>query len=139
MPAIERDERVISVLLDVDRWDAASAAEQDAAIEEVARRLGERFVWLQTERYGVRRTRVVEEVCPACDGHGGMRAAAGTDAEYPDCEACGNDHIVGRKVVTDTSPEHRIATFRYRSNGLALLLVPGRLEIAPFLLARERT
>src|SRR6185503_19604566 len=73
----------LAPLLDVDRWDRASPGEQDAAIAEVARRLGSAYERRDAERFSARQKRTIHETCPECDGLGGERAAAGTDAEYP--------------------------------------------------------
>src|SRR5438045_368797 len=122
------------VLLDVDRWDRAGDAAQDAAIEEVARAIAPAFAWLRTERFAARQHRIHTETCPSCDGRGGEMPQSGS-TEYPDCDACGNRHVIEQPFDSDELA-HRVAVFRHVASGREFVLVPGRVEIAACLVGR---
>lgn len=107
----------MKLLLDVDRWDGADDAAQDA---EVAKVRVDGFTHLRTERFSGTHLRVTYASCPSC--YGG------------DCDRCGGSGALESHRPSVTL-SHRVAVFQHASAG-EFVLVPGRLEIAPCLVAR---
>jgi WD40 repeat protein len=121
------------ILLDVDRWDRADAAAQDAAIADVASMLPA-FDHARSERFSGRQLRIRKERCGACYGMGGNPAQSG-NSDNDDCDVCNNTHEIEIKSETDPV-SHRVAIFVHRDTGAEFVLVPGRLDLAASLVSR---
>lgn len=122
-----------AILLDLDRWDAAPDAEQEAAIDDVARRLGDGFERLPSQGQPREGKVVHDEPCPTCKGTGTRSNPDPFDVHADThCHSCwGLKKRVERPTVV-----RRFGAFRERAAGVELRLVPGLLDVAPFLIAR---
>jgi hypothetical protein len=121
----------MKLLVDVDRWDRADEAAQDA---EVAGVRVDGFTYVRTERFTGIQYRGDPIECPACGGQGGSPIGVSGNSCYPDCDYCGNRGQIPTQDPSVTL-SHRVAIFRHVADG-EFILVPGRLEIAACLVAR---
>lgn len=129
--------RLRELLVDVDRWDRADRAAQDAVIAEVAVQLAtDGFDWIGTHDFVGHQHRPRVEPCSDCGGMGGSPAQSG-NSDNPDCSTCENFHEVTIYYDAEVLSRHRVAVFRHRETRLEFVLVPGRMEIAACLVARD--
>ncbi|MEO8336692.1 MAG: WD40 repeat domain-containing protein [bacterium] len=111
------------LLLDVDRWDRAGEAAQDAAIAAIC---VEGFTHVRTQVFTGIQHRIEMESCWVCNY---------AETMHRDCSNCNNERYVAMPAGSATL-SHRVAIFRRDAGGDEFVLVPGRLEIAACLVAR---
>ncbi|MEO8701604.1 MAG: WD40 repeat domain-containing protein [Kofleriaceae bacterium] len=113
----------MKLLLDVDRWDRAGEVAQNAAIAEVH---VDGFTHVRMQRFTGVQHRVSIEPCWRCN------YAETLDS---DCSVCDNAREIEYPAESATL-SHRVAIFHHLATGDEHVLVPGRLDIAPCLVAR---